>query len=376
MRNAPSRTSDIALGIPSMALRAPRPNFAASCLMTLALLVAVVASPLGASPVRRSAPATSGAAEGAGRAAANEACSTPDGVTVVIDFQDLGGGVNVRCAPGAVGSGLDALDRAGISYQTALRSPGFVCRIAGLPADDPCHVASPASAYWSYWIAGRGGTWCYSNLGAGSRTPPPGSIEGWSFSLHRSGRSTPPPRFAVPAPFPGGQANPIPANQCTTPSEGPVATVPQPAPAPAPTVGSTEPAPAPDPDGSLGPDGGVSGTSLPPHGGGSGSAPQAEGDTAPDTGEDSEAQPSSTVPAASGADTGAGPADAAGQESPGSDVAGTVDLSSDGSSSGSPVPLIAAVVILAALGLVGFTVSRRRLGHRTDAPGVERRAST
>ena len=42
------------------------------------------------------------------------------------------------CASGPVSSGLDACARAGISYRTAQRFPGFVCRIADKPASDPC----------------------------------------------------------------------------------------------------------------------------------------------------------------------------------------------------------------------------------------------
>jgi len=131
------------------------------------------------------------------------ACAGNSGVTVVVDFQELGGGVNVVCATGAVSSGLDALSRAGVSYQTTQRFPGFVCRIAGKPANDPCVNTSPASAYWAYWLAAPGGTWCYSTLGAGNRKPPPGTFEGWSFALDRTAAEIPPPRF-TPPPAPAG----------------------------------------------------------------------------------------------------------------------------------------------------------------------------
>ncbi len=57
---------------------------------------------------------------------------------MVVDFQELGGGVNVVCAPGPVTSGLEAMRAAGVAYQTAQRFPGFVCRIAGQPTNDPC----------------------------------------------------------------------------------------------------------------------------------------------------------------------------------------------------------------------------------------------
>lgn len=145
-------------------------------------------------------------------------CTDNVGVTVVIDFQELGGGVNVRCAPGPVTSGLDALVRAGIAWEPPLREPGFVCRIAGQPGPDreACGVTPPPTAYWGYWIAPRGGAWCYSNTGAGNRVPPPGSVEGWSFALDKSSSQLPPPGFAPPAAIPGTTPNPLSPADCST----------------------------------------------------------------------------------------------------------------------------------------------------------------
>ena len=96
------------------------------------------------------------------------------------------------CAPGTPSSGLDTLAKAGVSYQTTQRFPGFVCRIAGKPSNAPCVNTSPASAYWAYWLAAPGGSWCYSTLGAGSRKPAPGTFEGWSFALNRTAGRDPP----------------------------------------------------------------------------------------------------------------------------------------------------------------------------------------
>jgi hypothetical protein len=93
----------------------------------------------------------------------------------------FGDGVLVRCAPQPVHSGFEALTRAGFTYQGTTRFPGLLCRIDGEPASDPCHGAPPANAYWAYWHASRGGSWTYSTSGAGSRVPPPGSVEGWAF---------------------------------------------------------------------------------------------------------------------------------------------------------------------------------------------------
>lgn len=126
---------------------------------------------------------------------ANHACDD-DGVTVVVDFQELGGGVNVRCAPQPVTSGFDALRRAAISYD---QYQGFVCRIAGKPEEGPCDRYPPANAYWAYWTATPGGQWVYSKFGAGSRKPAAGSYDGWSFSKDRGSGDPAPPRYPVPA---------------------------------------------------------------------------------------------------------------------------------------------------------------------------------
>ena len=146
------------------------------------------------------------------------ACTDNVGITIVVDFQELGGGVNVRCAPGPAANGLDALDRAGVAWEGTLRFPGFVCRVAGLPSpdDEACANTPPADAYWSYWIAPRGGDWCYANVGPNSRKPPPGSIEGWSFALDKASAKIPPPRFDVPDALPGQAPNPVSASECTT----------------------------------------------------------------------------------------------------------------------------------------------------------------
>jgi hypothetical protein len=178
-------------------------------------------------------------------------CLDNVGITIVVDFQELGGGVNVRCAPGPVTSGLDALDKGGIAWESARRFPGVVCRIAGKPGTDveACGNTPPLSAYWSYWIAPRGGQWCYSNTGAGNRTPPPGTIEGWSFALGRSSANTPPPGYAPPPPIDGQPPNAVRASDCGSPPSNPpstpTTTAPPPVPAPSPpppTVATAPPA--------------------------------------------------------------------------------------------------------------------------------------
>lgn len=165
-------------------------------------------------------------------------CVDNVGITIVIDFRELTGGVNVRCAPGPVTSGLDALDKAGILWEGTQRFPGLVCRIAGMPRSDTeaCVNAPPLSAYWGYWLAQRGGQWCFSNLGAGSRKPPAGTVEGWSFALNRTAGDTPPPGYAPPPPIEGQPPNPLNSSDCgiAVPSPPPATTT-------TPTVAPTTP---------------------------------------------------------------------------------------------------------------------------------------
>ncbi|MGQ0832026.1 MAG: hypothetical protein ACT4OV_10150 [Microthrixaceae bacterium] len=139
------------------------------------LAVALLAVGLGAltSPARASAGASVGP------------CEDHSGVTVVVDFGVLGGGVQTRCAPEPVSSGFDALTKAGFTYSGTTRFPGLLCRIDGKPSpqQDPCYNAPSPSSYWAYWTAPEpGGAWTYSDMGAGNRDPEPGTVEGWAFS--------------------------------------------------------------------------------------------------------------------------------------------------------------------------------------------------
>ncbi|MFI9007730.1 hypothetical protein ACIGNX_10920 [Actinosynnema sp. NPDC053489] len=130
------------------------------------------------------------------------------GVTVVVDFGALGGGVRTGCAPGDPSSGTGALTAAGFGYTFAARQPGFVCRINGQPGSDPCVTASPTTAYWGYWHGQPGGSWVYSATSAGGYDPAPGTVEGWAFGAGQQPGIAPP---APPAPQPPAQQPPAPA---------------------------------------------------------------------------------------------------------------------------------------------------------------------
>jgi hypothetical protein len=121
--------------------------------------------------------------------AAGACTSTTKGVTVVVDFTKLHGKIETACDPSNPKTGLAALTGAGFSYTFVPRYPGFVCTIDKLP--NPCNGA-PASAYWSYWHAKPHGKWVYSDLGAGSYHPAPGSVQGWAFGSGQAPGISPP----------------------------------------------------------------------------------------------------------------------------------------------------------------------------------------
>jgi hypothetical protein len=58
------------------------------------------------------------------------------------------------------------------------RQPGFVCRVSGLPEQDPCVNTPPADAYWSlWWSDGTSDSWTYAATGVdGLEIPDGGSV--------------------------------------------------------------------------------------------------------------------------------------------------------------------------------------------------------
>ncbi len=107
-------------------------------------------------------------------AAPADACD--DGVTVVVDFTDLGGEVEVGCADGDPATGREALESAGFTPTDSM--PGMICAIDANP--DPCPEEFDGS-YWAYWTT-DGGEWVAHTAGADGTDPAPGDVEGWRYN--------------------------------------------------------------------------------------------------------------------------------------------------------------------------------------------------
>jgi hypothetical protein len=119
-------------------------------------------------------------------------CTAVSGATVVVDFGPFGGPL-LRACGSAPTTGFTLLNQGGWRTSgTEHDGPAFVCRIgyAGFhhgtqdptPAHQACINTPPVNAYWTYWQAGPGqNTWSYSQLGAPTYRPQPGSISLWVF---------------------------------------------------------------------------------------------------------------------------------------------------------------------------------------------------
>jgi hypothetical protein len=156
---------------------------------TLRLLVALLLSAaLGAfGALALSAPAQ----------AAGSSCSG-SGIDVVVDYGSLGGGVAQGCAPGAGSqTGDKAFDAAGYPLQYVPSQPGFVCAVAGKPAQ--CKMPGAGDPWWGvFWSDGTSGKWKTAMVGVNKlKVPADGSVA----MVWESGKKVQKP--SVPAPKAG-----------------------------------------------------------------------------------------------------------------------------------------------------------------------------
>ncbi|MEO5981623.1 MAG: hypothetical protein ABIQ13_04835 [Pedococcus sp.] len=148
-----------------------------------------------------------------GGAAQAAACSGTTGVTVVVDY---GATTTTSCAPGDPASAMSAL-KAVATVVSPQRYPGtVVCRIRGVPASDPCIQMPPASAYWAFFHASRGGSWSYSQSGVASYNPAPGTVIGFAFGSGGAPDTAPP--AAASTPKPSSSSSPRPSTKPSAPS--------------------------------------------------------------------------------------------------------------------------------------------------------------
>jgi len=149
--------------------------------------------------------AAAGLALPAGPASA-ATCSSGAGVSVVVDFHELGGGAQTACvAGGGSMSGTALFGAAGFALREVQRQSGFVCQIDGLPANNACVNTPPADAYWGlWWSDGKSGQWTYATSAAGGLTVPDGGYVAfsWSGSAARSTPGVAPAAHATPTPTP------------------------------------------------------------------------------------------------------------------------------------------------------------------------------
>lgn len=133
--------------------------------MTLAALALVLAPAAGTAAA---APVTTSVDGG---------CTDPAGVTVVVDFTDLGGDVEIGCAPAGAATGTEALQAAG--FTDTRDASGLICAIDTQP--DPC-PATFTGSYWSYWSAAPDGAWTAYMEGSDTAVPAAGALEGWRYN--------------------------------------------------------------------------------------------------------------------------------------------------------------------------------------------------
>lgn len=143
-----------------------------------AVLVAAAAG-IGAPP----APAVAGVA-------AVAACPGSTGVTVIVDYNEIGGPTRAGCdADGGGESAARVFPAAGFDLEYEPRQPGYVCRVTGLPTDRPCLAED---SFWSlWWSDGKSGRWVFSTQGVSGLSVPDGGY--LAFSWHEgSGRAQAP----------------------------------------------------------------------------------------------------------------------------------------------------------------------------------------
>ncbi|PJN25651.1 hypothetical protein [Kitasatospora sp. CB02891] len=292
-------------------------------------------------------------------------CTTSRNVVLAIDFGRWGGPV-LRACGSTPTTGYQLLNQGGWKTAgTQHDGPGFICRIgySGYqggkqfppPDQEKCMLTPPATAYWSYWHADPGqNTWSYSQLGAMSYHPVPGSVDAWVFGETDIGGTRGGPSFS---PDSVRALNSAPGGSGSGGGTGG-------------TGGGT---------GGSGTSGGSAGGSSGGGSGGGGKAPaptSGAGNDPTGGGSSSEGPTADPDPEPTGSATAAGSPSPKASPSPSSDPTGSPSPTASGASpapvdavpladtprpsSGSIAPVVAGVVLVAALGTATAAVAVRR----------------
>jgi len=142
-------------------------------------------------------------------AAPVSACTAGSGVTVIVDFTHFGRAIERGCAAGHPDTALTALQAAGFETAgTANYGDAFVCRIEGLPSpkSEACVTTPPGDASWSFYFARpTDRAWTYSTRGVTSVDPAPGTVLAFAFG-----------NYAKPSVLPSGAVATHPTTTSTT----------------------------------------------------------------------------------------------------------------------------------------------------------------
>lgn len=147
-------------------------------------------------------------------------CGTGTGVSVVVDFHQLGGGVQAFCDADGAGQYADVQFEDAGHELAYVQGQAFVCRVDTEP-DSTCVRTPPANAYWSlWWSDGKSGTWKYSSVGVKALKVPDGGAVALSWqgqSAQARPRVSPPGQDSA---SPSTSASPHPTSS-PRPSTGP-----------------------------------------------------------------------------------------------------------------------------------------------------------